>query len=63
MTKTQHRKEQAARFAAQLGLNPEQLYAATDAVWSNLNPQTVSFDHALSVAAVALRAARDVDPR
>lgn len=49
---------QAVRRAAdqhKVGINA--LWRATHAVWSNLNPQSVNFDHALSVAIVALAAA------
>jgi hypothetical protein len=49
---------QAIRRAAeshQIGVN--QLWRATHAVWSNLNPQSVNFERALSVAIVALKAA------
>ena len=51
-------REGAVRRAAErhkIGINA--LWRATHAVWSNLNPQSVSFDRALSVAIVALRAA------
>jgi hypothetical protein len=51
------RQEQAARLAAQLGLNAAGLYAAASAIWSNLNPQSASFDQALSLAAAAQLAA------
>ncbi len=54
------RKATAKRFAEQLQVDPDELYAAAEAAWSNLNPQRVLFDHALSVAAVALRAAQQV---
>lgn len=49
---------QAVRRAAerhQLGIN--QLWRASMAVWSNLNPDSVNFDRALSVAIAALVAA------
>ena len=62
MSPTDDRREQAHRFAVELGLEGEPLYAAATAAWSNLNPQTVSFDTALSVAGVALRAAAAVSP-
>ncbi len=57
MTPTEQRKAEAARFAGQLDLDPAALYRAAEAAWSNLNPQSVPFGHALSVAGVALRAA------
>lgn len=57
MTPTEQRKEQARQFAGRLNLDPDALYRAADAAWSNLNPQSVPFEHALSVAGVALRAA------
>lgn len=55
------RKKQARSFAEQLDLDPDALYRAAEAAWSNLNPQSVPFEHALSVAGVALRAV--VHPR
>lgn len=51
-------REASVRRAAdrhQIGINA--LWRATHAVWSNLNPDRVNFDHALSVAIVALSAA------
>jgi hypothetical protein len=60
LTPTEHRKQAAASFAAQLGIDPAALYEGAIAAWSNLNPQSVPFEHALSVAGVVLRAARDV---
>ena len=57
VTLTDFRRQQAQRFASQLGLEGESLFEAAMAVWSNLNPQTTSFDTALSAAGVALRAA------
>jgi hypothetical protein len=57
-TPTQARKDQARRFAGELGLDADALYAGADAAWSNLNPQSVRFEQALSVAAVVLLAAR-----
>jgi hypothetical protein len=51
------RREQASRFAAQLGIDGNALYRAAMAVWSNLNPQTHSFDQALSLAGAALATA------
>jgi hypothetical protein len=60
VTPTEARKAEAANFAAQLGLDPDELYEAAVAAWSNLNPQSVLFSHALSVAGVALRAAQEV---
>jgi hypothetical protein len=57
VTITEVRQASAQRFADKLGLDGEALYRAALAAWSNLNPQSVPFDHALSVAAVALKAA------
>jgi len=50
------RRDQAQRFAGELGINGDDLYQAAMAVWSNLNPQTVTFERALSVAGAALAA-------
>jgi hypothetical protein len=61
MTPAELCKRQAADFAAQLDVDPGALYRAAMAAWSSLNPQSVSFDSALSVAGAALRAA--VHPR
>lgn len=61
MTKTEARRQQAARFAEQLGVDPAALFAGAMAAWSNLNPQTVSFEQALSVAGVVLAADRTGD--
>lgn len=52
------RTAQAARLAAQLELDPDELDAAAIAVWSSLNPQATPYITALSVAAAALRAVR-----
>jgi hypothetical protein len=60
ITPTEYRKLTAANFGAQLGLDPDELYEGAMAAWSNLNPDRVPFDHALSVAGVALRAAQEV---
>lgn len=57
LTPRQAREAQARAFAAQLGVDPDQLVRAADAVWSNLNPDRVNYDTALSAAGVALRAA------
>ena len=46
--------------AIQLGVDGDELHAAAEAVWSNLNPDRVLFTHALSVAGVALQAAKAV---
>jgi hypothetical protein len=54
---TEARQGQAARFAAELGLDAEALYAGAMAAWSNLNPQSVAFELALSAAAAVLLAA------
>jgi hypothetical protein len=59
-TPTQARKDMAAAFAAGFDIDPDEAYAAADAAWSNLNPQSVPFSHALSVAVVALNAAQKV---
>lgn len=59
-TPTQSRKAQSASFAETMGLDPDELHAAVWAAWSNLNPQSVPFSQALSVAGVALKAAQDV---
>jgi hypothetical protein len=56
-TPAQFREGQARRFAAQLGLDGDALLAGAVAAWSNLNPQTVAFERALSVAAAVLLAA------
>lgn len=56
-TPTEARRASAARLAEPLGLDGDALHAAALAVWSNLNPQTVTYERALSVAAVALAAA------
>lgn len=57
------RYRKAATLAAQMGLDATQLTAAADAAWSNLNPKLVPYESALSVAAVALKAAQDVADR
>jgi hypothetical protein len=41
------RREQAVRLAAQLQLDPEALFEGAVAAWSQLNPQSASFDRAL----------------
>lgn len=56
-TPAELRKDQARRFGAQLGIDGGALYRAAMASWSNLGPQSVTFDRALSVAGVALKAA------
>lgn len=59
MTTKQIRLAQCRRLAwgSAPGLvDPDALYEAAEAAWSNLNPQSVSFDYALSVAFVAIRA-------
>jgi hypothetical protein len=61
MTPAQARRASVDRFAAQLGLDPDALARAADAAWSNLNPQSVLFESALSVAGVALQAAAQTD--
>lgn len=57
MADKEYRKALAACFAARLGVDPDELYAASDAVWSNLNPQSVPYGIALSAAGAALSAA------
>ena len=57
---TQSRKDMSRAFAENMGLDPDELHAAAWAAWSNLNPQSVPFSSALSVAGVALKAAQDV---
>jgi len=52
------RREQAVRLAAQLQLDPEALFEGAVAAWSQLNPQSASFDRALSMAAAVLTAGR-----
>lgn len=56
-TRLQARRMESDSFAAQLEIPKEALWAAANAVWSNLGPQQASFTHALSLAGVALRAA------
>lgn len=53
----QVRRDQTTDFARQLEIDPDGLYNATLAVWSNLNPQVTTFARAMSIAGVALRAA------
>lgn len=57
MNRTQARQAAAARLAQQLGLDGNALFHGAMAAWSNLNPQSVAFDRALSVAAAVLAAA------
>lgn len=59
-TPTEYRRAMAAAFAAQFGIDADEAYAAANAAWSNLNPQSVPFSSALSVAIVALDAAQKV---
>lgn len=59
MSPTGYRRDAARRFTRHLGIDPEALFRASMAVWSNLNPQSVTFEQALSVAGVALRAAAE----
>ena len=54
----QYRAMQAWRFADQLGVDREELRAAADAVWSNMNQMSTGYDRALSIAGVALLAAQ-----
>lgn len=54
------RRAMATAFGTGLGVDPDELYAAAEAAWSNLNPDSVSFSHAPSVAGVALLAAQKV---
>jgi hypothetical protein len=58
-TPSELRKDQARRFGAQLGIDGGALYRAAMASWSNLGPQSVTFDRALSVAGAALKAANE----
>ena len=51
MTPTEARKAEAARLAVVIGVDADDLFAAAMAIWSNLNPQTVTFVTALSAAA------------
>lgn len=60
-SRSQARRQSSDRFARQLGLAPEELWRAANAVWSNLNPDRHPFDRALSLAGVALRAAAEVN--
>lgn len=50
------RRGQCDRLAVITGVDSASLYAGAMAAWSNLNPDRVSFDHALSVAAAVLQA-------
>ena len=58
-TPAELRKDQARRFGAQLGIDGGALHRAAMASWSNLSPQSVTFDRALSVAGAALKAAKE----
>lgn len=58
MREREKREETARAFARQIDVDPDQLVAAADAVWSNLNPDRTPYDRALSVAGVALSAAK-----
>ena len=58
MTPTEARQAEAARMAAVIGVDGDDLFAAAMAIWSNLNPQTVTFVTALSAATAALAAVK-----
>jgi hypothetical protein len=58
MTPTEARKAEAARLAVVIGVDAGDLFAAAMAIWSNLNPQTVTFVTALSATAAALAAVK-----
>jgi hypothetical protein len=58
MTPTEARQTEAARLAVVTGVDADDLFAAAMAIWSNLNPQTVTFVTALSAAAAALAAVK-----
>ena len=51
------RRSQVESMAARLGLDPDALERAAGAAWSNMNPQSTSWERALSVAGAALKAA------
>jgi hypothetical protein len=54
------RRAEAAAFAEQMHLDPDQLFVAAEACWAQLNPQSKPFTSAVSMAAVALRAVDDL---
>ncbi len=58
MTPAEAREAEAARLAVVIGVDADDLFAAAMAIWSNLNPQTVTFVTALSAAAAALAAVK-----
>jgi hypothetical protein len=58
-TPAELRQDQARRLAVRLGLDGDALYDAAAAAWDNLGCQRYTFDQALSVAGVALRAAAE----
>jgi hypothetical protein len=58
MTPTEARKAEAARLAVVISVDADDLFAAAMAIWSNLNPQTVTFVTALSASAAALAAVK-----
>lgn len=59
MSARAEREGLAARYAAHMELDPAELIAAAEAVWGNLNPQSVAYEIALSVAAAALVAVKN----
>jgi hypothetical protein len=54
MSARQTREDAAIRFANHLGVDSRKMVVAADAVWSNLNPQTYSYERALSIAGAVL---------
>jgi hypothetical protein len=57
---TKARQEQCHHLAERHELDGNALFAGAMAAWSNLNPQRVSFDYALSVALSVLLAVQEV---
>jgi hypothetical protein len=61
MNNEAYRRRMSDLFAADLGLDPDELFAAANAIWSNLNPDRTDFVmKALSAAGSALAAVRRV---
>ena len=58
MTPAEARQAEAARMAVVIGVDADDLFAAAMAIWSNLNPQPVTFVTALSAAGAALAAVK-----
>lgn len=54
------RREADRAFAVSLGIDPNELHHATQAIWSNLNPQRTGRDIAQSAAAAALWAIKQM---